>query len=150
MLRHHIPQSRFGAVDETLDTLLHGIREQREALHRNLLCAHRVNTQLATKLNTLRDLYEGMPLLAEFAPIWKRIEMLSPQQRRVFERVVIGDSNKAIAYDLGLSQKTVETHRARVMRKLRASSLAELVRFATRAAPQAAASAVSNDPHRSA
>jgi FixJ family two-component response regulator len=51
--------------------------------------------------------------------------------------VVAGESNKAIAFDLGLSQKTVETHRARVMKKLQAKSLAQLVRIASRAVPLA-------------
>ena len=43
------------------------------------------------------------------------------------ERVVSGQANKVIAMDLGVSQRTVELHRARVMRKLRMRSLAELV-----------------------
>jgi DNA-binding CsgD family transcriptional regulator len=54
--------------------------------------------------------------------------MLSPQQRRVLEGVLAGRANKEIAFDLGVSTKTVETHRARVMVKLEVESLAELVR----------------------
>jgi FixJ family two-component response regulator len=45
----------------------------------------------------------------------------------VMRRVVKGHANKVIAMDLGVSQRTVELHRARVMRKLRMRSLAELV-----------------------
>lgn len=53
---------------------------------------------------------------------------LSTRERAVFNLVVHGKANKVVAYDLGISQKTVETHRARVMQKLEARSLADLVR----------------------
>jgi FixJ family two-component response regulator len=49
------------------------------------------------------------------------------------EKVAAGMSNKQIALDLGVSSKTVEAHRARVMEKMEADSLAELVRMVTRA-----------------
>lgn len=64
------------------------------------------------------------------ARIHERFELLSPRERTVMAMVVEGMSNKAVAAELGLSQKTVEVHRARVMAKLRADSLAQLVRFA--------------------
>lgn len=54
---------------------------------------------------------------------------LSPRQRHVLEEVVAGKTNKEIAFDIGVSEKTVETHRARVMAKLHARSLAQLVRI---------------------
>jgi FixJ family two-component response regulator len=47
----------------------------------------------------------------------------------VMSQVVQGKANKVIASDLGVSQRTVEIHRARVMEKMRASSLAQLVRM---------------------
>jgi two-component system response regulator FixJ len=56
---------------------------------------------------------------------------LSPMQRRVLEGILAGKPNKTIAFDLGVSAKTVETHRARVMLKLHAESLVELVRICT-------------------
>jgi DNA-binding NarL/FixJ family response regulator len=59
------------------------------------------------------------------------LELLSPRQRRVLEGVLAGKPNKAIAFELGVSIKTVETHRARVMVKLDVGSLAELVRICT-------------------
>jgi FixJ family two-component response regulator len=62
-----------------------------------------------------------------------RIARLSATQREVLERVIRGESNKTIAFDLGISTKSVETHRSRVMRRLGADSLAELVRMADRA-----------------
>jgi two-component system response regulator FixJ len=58
-------------------------------------------------------------------------DLLSPRQRRVLQGILAGNPNKAIAFDLGVSIKTVETHRARLMVKLQADSLAELVRICT-------------------
>jgi two-component system response regulator FixJ len=55
------------------------------------------------------------------------LAMLTPRERSVLERVMDGRSNAAIATDLGISIKTVEQHRARVMDKMKAGSLAELV-----------------------
>ena len=62
-----------------------------------------------------------------------RLEMLTPREREVLEGVVAGRLNKQIAGDLGISEKTVKVHRARVMEKLDASSVAELVRLTERA-----------------
>jgi len=56
-------------------------------------------------------------------------ETLTPREREVMECVVRGLANKVIAMDLDLSQRTVEIHRARVMEKMCARSLAELVRM---------------------
>lgn len=58
-----------------------------------------------------------------------RYESLTPREREVMECVVRGLANKVIAMDLDLSQRTVEIHRARVMEKMHARSLAELVRM---------------------
>ena len=55
---------------------------------------------------------------------------LTPREREVMGLVVGGKSNKQIAAELGLSQKTVEVHRAHVMQKMHADSLAELVQMA--------------------
>lgn len=56
-----------------------------------------------------------------------RIALLTPREKEVMERVVRGQANKVIAMDLGVSQRTIELHRARVMRKFRMRSVAELV-----------------------
>jgi FixJ family two-component response regulator len=58
-----------------------------------------------------------------------RLEMLSRREREVMDRVIEGKPNKWIAKDLGISVKTVEAHRARMMGKLDVNSVAELVRL---------------------
>jgi two-component system response regulator FixJ len=58
-----------------------------------------------------------------------RLKMLSPREREVLEALLIGLSNKSIAYELGISPRTVEIHRARVMEKMGVHSLSELVRM---------------------
>lgn len=60
-----------------------------------------------------------------------RYDTLTPREVEVFRGLIAGLPNKSIAADLGLSQKTVEIHRAKVMRKMRAKSFAELVAMAT-------------------
>jgi RNA polymerase sigma factor (sigma-70 family) len=61
--------------------------------------------------------------------IAKRIADLTPREREVFELVLEGKSNKEIARQLGIGQRTVETHRAAVMKKVGARSIPELVRL---------------------
>lgn len=63
------------------------------------------------------------------AAIATRLSHLTPREHEVMKMVTDGRSNKEIAIDLGVSAKTVEAHRARVMEKMEAGSLAELVRM---------------------
>ena len=62
-----------------------------------------------------------------------RLKTLTAREAQVFALVVTGMLNKQVAADLGIVEKTVKVHRARVMEKMRAGSLAELVRLADRA-----------------
>jgi len=63
------------------------------------------------------------------ADIAVRLTSLTPKEREVLDKLVEGLPNKTIAYDLGSSPRTVEVHRARVMEKMGARSLPELVRM---------------------
>jgi two-component system response regulator FixJ len=62
--------------------------------------------------------------------ILDRIEALSERERQVLDGLVEGKPNKIIAFDLGISARTVEIYRANVMTKMQAGSLSELVRMA--------------------
>jgi len=61
------------------------------------------------------------------------IDTLTPREKEVLRWVITGRLNKQIAYDLGITEKTVIVHRSRIMQKTRASSVAELVRLAEKA-----------------
>ncbi len=67
---------------------------------------------------------------SELAEIRTRLESLSARERQVLEGLVAGLPNKTIAYDLDISPRTVEVHRANVMTKMQATSLSDLVRMA--------------------
>jgi two-component system response regulator FixJ len=72
---------------------------------------------------------------AEIAAIRAKLDSLSERERQVLDGLVSGNPNKTIAYDLDLSPRTVEVHRANLMIKMGANSLSDLVRMALTAAP---------------
>lgn len=78
--------------------------------------------------------------LARETEVQNRIKTLTPREAAVFALVVTGMLNKQIGSELGIGEKTVKVHRARVMEKMRVGSLAELVRLAGEAGVIAAGS----------
>jgi len=68
--------------------------------------------------------------LTRKAKLSRRREKLTPRERQIMDLVVAGKANKTIAYQLDISEKTVEAHRAKVMNKMKVTSLAELVKIA--------------------
>jgi two-component system CheB/CheR fusion protein len=70
----------------------------------------------------------------------KRLEKLTPREREVMTLVIEGNANKQMAYVLGINQRTVETHRATIMKKLGARTLSDLIHVAIAAAPRHAGS----------
>jgi FixJ family two-component response regulator len=81
-------------------------------------------------LERARELFERR---RELADIRLRLDRLTPREHEVMARVVTGRLNKQIAGELGIAEKTVKIHRARVMEKMVAQSLADLIHFADKA-----------------
>lgn len=65
----------------------------------------------------------------ERAEVLSRLQTLTPREHEVLQRVVQGQANKVISAELGISERTVETHRKKIMDKMQARSLAELVQM---------------------
>lgn len=82
---------------------------------------------IATARAPPQDKPEGDPVASAAAA---KLDLLSPREREVLQGLLTGLPNKSIAYDLGISPRTVEIYRARVMDKMGARSLPELIRFA--------------------
>lgn len=72
---------------------------------------------------------ENRSTLARRADVLHRLESLTPREKQVMDLVVDGAANKVIAIDLGLSERTVEIHRSKVMEKMGARSVAHLVKL---------------------
>ncbi len=74
-------------------------------------------------------LIPALPAQTGVEELERRLDSLTPREREVFALVVSGLLNKQIAGELGTSEKTIKVHRARVMQKMQADSLADLVRM---------------------
>lgn len=79
--------------------------------------------------HALKEDAENRSIVARRAEVLHRLETLTPRERQVMDMVVDGAANKVIAIDLDLSERTVEIHRAKVMEKMGARSLAHLVKL---------------------
>jgi FixJ family two-component response regulator len=72
---------------------------------------------------------ENRRVLAKKGLVRRRLAKLTPAERKVLDRLLEGRANKDIAAELEVSVRTVEVRRAKIMEKMRAESLAELIRF---------------------
>ena len=120
-----------GDVPMAVEAMQHGAVDFIQKPFRDQDLIDRINQALEKD----RDNRAG---LKERDAIRRRMQQLTPREREVLDLVTQGKANKVIAGDLNVSQRTVEIHRARVMEKMGASSLAHLVRMvieADRAAP---------------
>jgi len=95
-----------------------------EVLLRSIEKAAAMKSQASNKADITRDAHE-------------KIAKLTPRERDVLEQLVAGRPNKIIAYELDISPRTVEIHRAHLMEKMEAKSLSELIRTALTAGVQA-------------
>jgi two-component system response regulator FixJ len=85
-----------------------------------------IDAALAEEKSAARD--------REAARATEQMALLSPRERQVLEAIAVGRPNKLIAYDLGISVRTVEVHRAHVMDRLGVRKIAEAIRIAVMAA----------------
>jgi FixJ family two-component response regulator len=69
---------------------------------------------------------------AQLELLRERLDMLTPRERQVYALVVVGKLNKQIAYELNTTERTIKAHRQKVMHKLQARSVVELVAFSER------------------
>ena len=109
-----IPMAVQAMKDGALDFLTKPFRDQ----------------DLLDRINTaLKQDAENRAAIDKHADLRRRVESLSPREREVLDLIVEGKANKVIAIDLGLSERTVEIHRANVMEKMGARSVAHLVKM---------------------
>ena len=121
LFRSHERRSdaRYGreSANEYMDARL------REALARVEALLHQ-NDKLIQQQKVFGELFASQESAAH------RVVNLTPRERQIMELVVAGDPSKNIAADLGISQRTVENHRASIMKKTGSKCIAALARFA--------------------
>ena len=111
-----------GDVPMAVEAMQHGAFDFLQKPFRDQDLLDRIQRALA------RD-RENRAQLLQKDQIRTRLESLTPREKEVLALMTRGRPNKLMAADLGLSQRTIEIHRARVMEKMQASSLAQLVRM---------------------
>jgi two-component system response regulator FixJ len=109
-------------VPMAVEAVQHGAFEFLQKPFRDQDLIDRVQAALARDAANRKQLREQQGLRL-------RLESLTAREREVLDLVTQGKANKVVAADLGVSQRTVEIHRARVMEKMAANSLAQLVRM---------------------
>lgn len=117
-----------GDIPMAVEAMQHGAFDFLQKPFRDQELLDRVQRALA------RDA-ENRARLRHTDGIRARLATLSPREREVLDLVTQGKANKMVAGDLGVSQRTVEIHRAHVMQKMEAGSLAELVRMMMTVSP---------------
>jgi FixJ family two-component response regulator len=90
----------------------------------------KVDELMSAIRQALENNRQGRAERAEVRKIRERFDVLAPRERQVMQLVVSGRLNKEIAFELGISERTVKLHRGQVMRKTCAASLADLVKQA--------------------
>jgi two-component system response regulator FixJ len=85
---------------------------------------------IASVKNALSHGEDAAKRKAEVSEIHDKLAALSNRERQVLDGLVAGKANKVIAFDLGISPRTVEIYRANLMTKMSANSLSDLVRMA--------------------
>jgi RNA polymerase sigma factor (sigma-70 family) len=111
-----------GDVPMAVEAMQHGAVDFIQKPYRDQDLLDKIN--LALSMNEeQRDTHK------ELQTIRGRLSSLTPREREVLDMMVEGFANKVIAIELGISQRTVEIHRARVMEKMKTHSLAQLVRM---------------------
>lgn len=114
--------SGHGDIPMAVDAIQHGAFDFLQKPFRDQDLIDRVQRALAID-------HANRETLAQRDTVRQRYESLTPREQEVIALVTQGKANKVMAGDLGVSQRTVEIHRARVMEKMGAQSLAQLVRM---------------------
>jgi FixJ family two-component response regulator len=122
-----------GDIPMAVEAMQHGAHDFLQKPFRDEVLIERVRRALAKDA-------EARAALEEHKSIRSRLDSLTPRERQVLTLMARGKPNKIIAHELSVSQRTIEIHRARVMKKSGASSLAELVRMVMDADPEPAPS----------
>jgi|TARA_R110002072_G_scaffold209069_2_gene366565 FixJ family two-component response regulator len=111
-----------GDVPMAVEAMQHGAVDFIQKPYREQDLLDKINMAIALDENN-RDALEHRHKIIE------KLSALTPREKEVMEMMVNGNANKVIAIDLGISQRTVEIHRARVMEKMETNSLAHLVKM---------------------